>query len=245
MRLSRTDQNLSLFTGHSPSGEDTLFFETKARGEGYAVIAGVDEAGRGPLAGPVVAAAVILPEGVILEGVQDSKKMTEGARERAFSVIHEKAVSVGIGVVGPAFIDEHNILNSSLEAMRKAVSYLEPSPDFLLVDGIQAVPLPVRQKCLKKGDRLSLSISAASVIAKVYRDRLMCSYETLFPRYGFSRHKGYGTAAHREALTRYGPCTIHRRSFNRVQAPAPLFGVKIGERARTTSKEPLRERIRR
>jgi len=243
LRLSRTDQNLSLFAGHSPSVEETLFFETKARGAGYALIAGVDEAGRGPLAGPVVAAAVILPEGVILEGVQDSKKMTESARERAFSVIHEKAVSVGIGVVGPAFIDEHNILNSSLEAMKKAVSYLEPSPDFLLVDGIQAVPLPVRQRCLKKGDRLSLSISAASVIAKVYRDRLMCSYETLFPRYGFSRHKGYGTAVHLEALTRYGPCAIHRRSFNRVKAPpAPLFGVKIGERARITSKKPLRGR---
>lgn len=216
--MSRSAQNLSLFTGRGTSTEDTLFFETEARGAGYALIAGVDEAGRGPLAGPVVAAAVILPEDVTLEGVQDSKKMTEKARERAFCVIHERAVSVGIGVVGPAFIDKHNILKSSLEAMRRAVSYLDPGPDFLLVDGLQAVPVPLHQKCLKKGDRLSLSISAASVIAKVYRDRLMCSYEARFPQYGFPRHKGYGTAVHLDALAMYGPCSIHRRSFNRVPA---------------------------
>lgn len=222
--------------------EDTLFFETEARGAGYALIAGVDEAGRGPLAGPVVAAAVILPEGLTLEGVQDSKKMTERARERAFSVIHERAVSVGVGVVGPSFIDEHNILNSSLEAMRLAVSYLEPRPDFLLVDGIQAVPMPVRQKCLKKGDRRSLTISAASVIAKVYRDRLMCSFEARYPQYGFSRHKGYGTAMHLDALRKYGPCPIHRRSFNRVPAPALPSDSKGGGRIQAAAGGPHGER---
>ncbi len=228
MRLSRSAQNLSLFAGCAPSMEDTFLYETEARMAGYALIAGVDEAGRGPLAGPVVAAAVVLPEEVTLEGVRDSKKMTEKAREKAFCVIHERAVSVGIGVIGPAFIDKHNILNSSLEAMRRAVSCLEPYPDFLLVDGLQAVPVPVHQKCLKKGDRLSLSISAASVIAKVYRDRLMCSYEDRFPQYGFSRHKGYGTTVHLEALRRFGPCPIHRRSFNRVPAAGTPFAQKEG-----------------
>lgn len=221
--MTGSAQNYSLFSGHAASIEDPLFFEAEARSAGYTLIAGVDEAGRGPLAGPVVAAAVILPEDVTLEGVQDSKKMTEKTRERAFSIIHERAVSVGIGVVGPAFIDMHNILKSSLQAMKLAVSYLDPRPDFLLVDGIQAVPLPVPQKCLKKGDSLSLSISAASVIAKVYRDRLMCSFEPVFPQYGFARHKGYGTAAHLEALQRHGPCPIHRKSFKRVPSPASQF----------------------
>ena len=145
--------------------------------------------------------------------------MTEKARNQAFSVIHEKAVSVGIGVVGPAYIDEHNILNATLEAMKRAVSFLEPQPDYLLVDGNQAVPVTTRQKCLKKGDSLSLSISAASVIAKVYRDRIMCSYNACFPQYGFPIHKGYGTARHLEALQRFGACPIHRKSFRRVPGP--------------------------
>jgi ribonuclease HII len=220
-----------LFAGPAPSTEDTLFFEAEARRAGYALIAGVDEAGRGPLAGPVVAAAVVLPEGLTLEGVQDSKKMTEKARAKAFSVIHEKAVSVGIGVVSPAHIDKHNILQSSLEAMKRAVSCLDPCPDFLLVDGVQAVPVPIRQKSLKKGDRRSLSISAASVIAKVYRDRLMCSYDAGFPQYGFAVHKGYGTARHLEALGRYGPCPLHRRSFKGVLPRAPRRLAGAGERS--------------
>jgi len=214
--VTRSDHNLSLFPDNVSRIEEPLFFESEARRAGHTRIAGVDEAGRGPLAGPVVAAAVVLPEGVELPGVQDSKKMTEKARDRAFSVIHEKAISVGIGVVGPAYIDEHNILSATLEAMRQAVSFLEPQPDFLLVDGTQAVPVPIRQKCLKKGDRLSLSISAASVIAKVYRDRIMCACDARFPEYGFAVHKGYGTARHLDALQRCGACSIHRKSFRRV-----------------------------
>jgi len=195
---------------------DVRHFERVARGSGYEAIAGVDEAGRGPLAGPVVAAAVVLPEPGALAGVRDSKKMTEKAREEAFSVIHEVALGVGIGVVSPTYIDTHNILKASLEAMKRAVFCLTPRPDFLLVDGIHAVPVPIPQNCIKKGDRLSLSISAASVIAKVYRDRIMRSFDTRFPQYGFVRHKGYGTAGHRAALRRYGPCPIHRRSFRGV-----------------------------
>ncbi|MBW1721026.1 MAG: ribonuclease HII [Deltaproteobacteria bacterium] len=188
-----------------------------ARKAGYKRIAGVDEAGRGPLAGPVVAGAVILREGVPLEGVTDSKKMTEKARTEAFSLISHDALAVSLGVVSPAFIDRHNILRASLEAMRRAVLSLDPPPDFLLVDGLQKVPVPIPQKCLKKGDQRSLSISAASVMAKVYRDRIMCSFHSSYPMYGFDTNKGYGTAVHREALRIYGPCPIHRMTFRGVR----------------------------
>jgi ribonuclease HII len=183
---------------------------------GYSLVAGVDEAGRGPLAGPVVAAAVIIPEGKILSGVKDSKQMTEKARNKAFSVINNEAIAVGIGVVSHQFIDEFNILRASLEAMKRAVLFLDTSPEYLLVDGIHAIPLPIPQKCLKKGDQRSLSIGAASVMAKVYRDRIMRSYDEQFPVYGFSQHKGYGTSRHLEALGQHGPTPIHRRTFRGV-----------------------------
>ena len=221
--MNRSGQNLTLFPGEPRPVEGPLVFEAAARKAGYAAVAGVDEAGRGPLAGPVVAAAVILPEDAVLDGVQDSKQMTEKARLEAFSVIHERAFAVGVGVIPPAFIDEHNILNASLEAMRRAVSFLDPRADFLLVDGICPVPMRTPQRCLKQGDSRSLSISAASVIAKVYRDRIMCSLDARFPQYGFSSHKGYGTAAHLEALRRHGPCPIHRRSFRGVLAPTDVL----------------------
>lgn len=195
---------------------DTLFFESQARESGFTAIAGVDEAGRGPLAGPVVAGAVILPAGVSLRDVKDSKKMTEKAREKAFSNISCTALAVGIGVVSHQIIDKKNILIASLEAMKRAVLALEPSPDFLLVDGIQGIALPTPQKSLKKGDQLSLSISAASVMAKVYRDRIMRAYDEQFPVYGFAQNKGYGTARHLEAIKRFGPCPVHRRTFKGV-----------------------------
>lgn len=180
------------------------------------MIAGVDEAGRGPLAGPVVAAAVIIPEGVSLAGVKDSKKMTEKARENAYSLIDQKALSVGIGVVSHRYIDESNILKASLEAMKQAVHSLDLTPEYILVDGIYEVPVTLPQKCLKRGDQISLSISAASVMAKVYRDRIMCSYGELFPEYGFHHNKGYGTAHHLVALQKYGPTPIHRLTFRGV-----------------------------
>ncbi len=209
--------NLPLFTeGDKPSVRDPFFHETTARKAGFDLIAGVDEAGRGPLAGPVAAAAVILPQGATLPGVKDSKQLTEKAREEAFSVIRQTALTVSIGVVSHHFIDEFNILQASLEAMKRAVLSLGPAADYLLVDGIHAVPVPIPQRSLKKGDQRSLSISAASVMAKVYRDRIMRSYDERFPEYGFRENKGYGTQKHLAALRRYGPSPVHRMTFKRV-----------------------------
>ena len=199
-----------------PSVPDPLFHETNARNAGFDLIAGVDEVGRGPLAGPVAAAAVILPEGLNLPGIKDSKQMTEKAREEAFSVIHHKALAVSVGVVSHRYVDEFNILEASLEAMKRAVLSLRPAAEYLLVDGIHPVSVPIPQKCLKKGDQRSMSISAASVMAKVYRDRIMRSYDEQFPEYGFRNNKGYGTQKHLAALRRYGPCPIHRMTFKRV-----------------------------
>ena len=208
---------MPLFPEHVISlTRDPFYHEDVARRSGYGVIAGVDEAGRGPLAGPVVAAAVVLPEGVDLPGVTDSKKMTEKARERAFPLILRGALAGAVGVVSHRYIDEFDILRATLEAMKRAVYALDPLPDFLLVDGTSRVPIPIPQRCLKKGDLLSKSISAASVLAKVYRDRIMRCYHERFPRYGFDSHKGYGTARHLEALRRYGPSPVHRLSFKGV-----------------------------
>jgi ribonuclease HII len=195
---------------------DPFYYEGLARKAGYSLIGGVDEAGRGPLAGPVVAAAVIMPRGIELAGVRDSKKMTSKARDNAFPVIQCQALATGIGVVSSKYIDEFNILNASLEAMKRAVLTLDPQPEFLLVDGIQEIPLPLAQWCLKKGDQISRSISAASVLAKVYRDRIMRSYHDMYPVYGFDRNKGYGTREHLAALRQYGACPIHRFTFKRV-----------------------------
>lgn len=187
-----------------------------AREAGYTVIAGLDEAGRGPLAGPVVAAAVVLPRQVDLTGVRDSKKMTPRAREKAFDLIRQKSTAFSIAVVSHTYIDTHNILNASLEAMKRAVLGLTARPAFLLVDGIHPVPVDLPQRCLKKGDQRSISISAASVMAKVYRDRIMVQYHLQFPEYGFQRNKGYGTREHLAAIRRFGPCPFHRRTFRGV-----------------------------
>ncbi len=200
----------------TPKPVDPLFYESLAGKDGYALIAGVDEAGRGPLAGPVVAAAVIMPVGLTLSGVKDSKKMTERAREKAFYVINQNAIAVGIGVVSHRAIDESNILNASLEAMKQAISYLDPAPEYALIDGINEIPVTIPQRCIKRGDQLSHSISAASVIAKVYRDRIMRSYHMLYPEFGLEKNKGYGTAAHLAALKIYGPSPIHRLTFRGV-----------------------------
>jgi ribonuclease HII len=193
-----------------------LLYESDARCAGYSTIAGIDEAGRGPLAGPVIAAAVILPENVELKGVRDSKQMTPRAREEAFSLIEERAISFSIGVVGASEIDQINILQATLKAMKQAVLDLNPQPDFLLIDGTGQVQLPIQQRCIVRGDQQCLSISAASVVAKVYRDRMMCSYHELYPQYGFSANKGYGTRRHLAAIARYGPCSIHRFTFRGV-----------------------------
>ena len=179
----------------------------------YLNICGIDEAGRGPLAGPVVAAAVILPKDARILYVNDSKQLSEKKREELYDVIMKEAVSVGVGIASPARIDEINILQADYEAMREAVSKLNPAPDILLNDAVIIPQLEMKQISIIKGDAKSLSIASASIIAKVTRDRMMYEYDKLYPEYGFASNKGYGSQAHIEALKQYGPCPIHRRSF--------------------------------
>ena len=177
------------------------------------LICGIDEVGRGPLAGPVVAGAVILPKDCDILYLNDSKQLSEKKREELFEVIMEKAVSTGLGFVTPQKIDEINILQATYEAMREAISGLTPQPDVLLNDAVTIPGVKIRQIPIIKGDAKSVSIAAASIIAKVTRDRLMVEYDQVFPEYGFASNKGYGAAAHIEALRKYGPTPIHRKSF--------------------------------
>lgn len=179
----------------------------------YRYICGIDEAGRGPLAGPVVAGAVILPKGCTIRYLNDSKQLSEKKREQLFDEIMEKAEAVGVGMVSPARIDEINILQATYEAMRMAISDLGIVPDILLNDAVKIPRVEIRQVPIIKGDAKSLSIAAASVIAKVTRDRLMTEYDRLMPEYGFAAHKGYGSAMHIEMLKKYGPSPIHRKTF--------------------------------
>ncbi len=205
--------NLELFT----SEESPLFFEQRAQRRGFEAIAGIDEAGRGPLAGPVVAAAVILAADFSIPGLTDSKKLSEKQRDRFYPQIFAQAKAVGIGVSSAAEIDQINILQATLLAMRRAVSRLDLSPDYLLIDGITPVPLEIAQQTIKKGDSRSLSIAAASVVAKVVRDRIMYSFSRHLPDYGLAKHKGYGTKQHREAIAEFGPSWIHRKTFAGVK----------------------------
>ena len=176
-------------------------------------VCGIDEVGRGPLAGPVVAGAVILPKDCDILYLNDSKQLSEKKREELYDVIMEKAVSTGLGFVSPERIDEINILQATYEAMREAIAKLSPQPDLLLNDAVTIPEVAIRQVPIIKGDAKSISIAAASIIAKVTRDRLMVQYDSVFPEYGFASNKGYGAAAHIEALRKYGPTPIHRRSF--------------------------------
>jgi len=196
---------------------DTLALETQARNKGYRFIAGIDEAGRGALAGPVIAAAVILPEGLRIPGVDDSKKLSPETRERLFDVIMELAVSVGIGSGDAQLIDRINILQATRHAMLEAVTALSLQPDFLLIDGISPIETSIPQKTVKKGDSLSLSIAAASIIAKVSRDRLMRGFDQVYPGYGFAKHKGYGCLSHMEAIRLLLPTSVHRTTFAGVK----------------------------
>jgi ribonuclease HII len=196
---------------------DLLRYETELLRDGYRAIAGTDEAGRGPLAGPVVAAAVILHPGQTIPGVNDSKKLTERQREKLYPIIMAEALAVGIGLCDHEEIDRLNILRASLEAMRRAVAALPVAADFLLVDGSFTVPLEIPQQAVIKGDSLSISIAAASIIAKVTRDRLMVEFDLLYPGYGFAGHKGYPSASHRATIVCLGPCPIHRSSFRGVK----------------------------
>lgn len=189
-------------------------YEKIAREEGYHHVAGVDEAGRGPLAGPVVAAAVIFPPDYVNHEINDSKKLTAVKREKLFEIIHADAVALGMRVVDAYWIDHVNILQASLQAMRDAVLELPVSPDYLLVDGLHRIPIITPQKPIVKGDSLSMSIAAASIIAKVSRDRIMEMYHRQFPQYNFRRNKGYGTREHLDAIRQFGICKIHRKSFH-------------------------------
>ena len=187
--------------------------ENEYRSKGFKIICGTDEAGRGPLAGPVCAAACILPDGINIEGLNDSKKLSEKKREKLFDIIKDAAVSYSIQLVDNNVIDEINILEASQLAMRNAVSELIPQPDLVLVDGNIARDFPMTAVPIISGDARSPSIAAASVLAKVYRDRLCLEMDKLFPQYGFAKHKGYPTKEHREAVIKYGPCELHRKTF--------------------------------
>lgn len=190
-----------------------LEFENNAYEKGYTAVCGVDEAGRGPLAGPVCAAAVILPKDMIIEGVNDSKKLSEKKRDALYDVIKEKALSYSIAFATVEEIEEINILNATMLAMKRAVEGLDVPADFAYIDGNRLPDLSIPCQYLIKGDARSMSVAAASILAKVTRDRLMLDYAKLYPEYKFEKHKGYGTKVHMDAIREFGPCEIHRRSF--------------------------------
>jgi ribonuclease HII len=197
---------------------DTLAFERNARSAGYARIAGLDEAGRGPLAGPVVAAAVVLSPDLFIPGVTDSKQVAEPERERLYDEIRGQALCFGIGIVDELTIDEVNIYQATIIAMERALQSLSLQPDYLLLDAMTLSRISIPQKSLIKGDCRSHSIAAASILAKVTRDRLMRDLHKKFPQYNFEKHKGYGTKEHLALIQKYGPCDAHRKSFNPVAA---------------------------
>jgi len=193
------------------------YFERFYSGRGFQRIAGVDEVGRGPLAGPVLAAAVILPEGGIGQKLFDSKKITPKKREDLSQTILSEAIGVGIGIVGQEEIDLLNIFDATLKAMALAVKNLPIPPDFILIDGPHGLRIPIAQKPIRKGDQLSNSIAAASIVAKVTRDRMMLDWHHKYPQYNFAKHKGYGTKEHRRAIEKFGICELHRKTFRGVK----------------------------
>ena len=192
---------------------DWLSYEKEAISKGYKAVCGVDEAGRGPLAGPVCAAAVILPENTIIEGVNDSKKLSEKKREALFDVIKEQALSYSIAFASVEEIEDINILNATMLAMKRAVEGLDVKADYAMIDGNRLPDLSIDSEVIIKGDAKSMSIACASILAKVSRDRLLYEYAEEYPEYLFDKHKGYGTKAHVEAIKKYGPCPYHRLSF--------------------------------
>ena len=192
---------------------DWLKYENEAKEAGYKIICGVDEAGRGPLAGPVFSASVILDDGVIIDGVNDSKKLSAKKREQLYDEIIAKAKDYSIAFASEEEIDDVNILNATFLSMKRAVDGLKIKPDFVLIDGNRLPKLSIDSKAVIKGDSLSMSIACASILAKVTRDRLMIKLSQKYPEYQFDKHKGYGTKLHIEMLKKYGPCKIHRKSF--------------------------------
>lgn len=193
--------------------KNMLLIEESLYDEGYEYICGVDEAGRGPLCGPVVAAAVILPKHGCIEGVNDSKKISEKKREKLYDDIMNGAIAVGIGISDVDVIEKVNILNATKIAMKKAIESLSIKPDYVLIDGNQKIDIDILQETVVSGDAKSESIASASIIAKVTRDRMLRKFDEMYPEYGFAKHKGYGTKAHIEAIKKYGLTPIHRKSF--------------------------------
>ena len=189
------------------------FYENEARQDGFKIICGIDEAGRGPLCGPVCAAAVILPSDCEIEGLNDSKKLSEKKREALYDIIKEQAVAYGIAMASAQEIDEINILQATFLAMRRAVALLDVQPDYALIDGNGKPGLSIEQRTIVKGDSKSVSVAAASILAKVTRDRYMKEMDRQYPQYAFAQHKGYGTKLHYEKLAEYGLCPEHRRTF--------------------------------
>jgi ribonuclease HII len=214
LREPYPDRTADLFSDELE--RDPLFFERSVRDTGYRCIAGLDEAGRGPLAGPVVAAAVVLPDGLLIPGLTDSKQVPEQERERLFEVICVKAICYGIGKADVQTIDRVNILQATIIAMEQALQTLNPQPDYLLLDAISLPRVSLPQKPIIKGDCRSHSIAAASILAKVTRDRMMQELHIKYPDYNFRQHKGYGTKEHLLRLRLHGPCDAHRRTFSPV-----------------------------
>jgi ribonuclease HII len=195
-------------------------FERALFSFGYRAVCGIDEAGRGPLAGPVVAASVVLPLSHSIVGIRDSKKLSPLQREFLFGQIQKQALSYGVGVVDNETIDEINILQATLMAMRQSLSSLSIKPDFVLIDALTLPSIGIPQKGIIDGDNVSITIAAASIIAKVTRDRLMDQYQSEFPQYNFQAHKGYGTREHFDRIKEYGPCRLHRKTFRGVLGEA-------------------------
>ncbi len=187
--------------------------EFEEKYDSYSYICGIDEAGRGPLAGPVVAGAVVLPKGKRILYVNDSKKLSEKKRDELFDIIKDEALTYAVGIISPEIIDKINILQATYEAMRQAVNKLSVKPDIFLNDAVTIPGIEGKQVPIIKGDAKSLTIASASILAKVTRDRIMVEYDSMYPEYGFAKHKGYGTKAHIEAIKEYGPCPIHRKTF--------------------------------
>lgn len=211
--LSKYHKKMAADQKESQRLENMLLFERQCYQEGFTAIAGIDEVGRGPLAGPVVAAAVILPKECKIEGINDSKKLSAQKREALYPIICEKAIAYGIGIVTAQRIDEINILQATFEAMREAVSKLSLAPDFILADAVHIPHIPIPQRGIIGGDGKSISIAAASIIAKVTRDGIMEEYAKIYPSYGFEKNKGYGSQEHIHAISAYGLCAIHRKTF--------------------------------
>lgn len=193
-------------------------FENECRANGYKLIAGVDEVGRGPLAGPVVVASVMLPKNFFIEKINDSKKLSEATREKIYDIIMENAIAVNRAIIDEKTIDRVNIYQAAMNGMYEAIYGLNPKPDAVLIDAMPLESLDIYHQSIIKGDAKSASIAAASIVAKVERDRMMNEFDKIYPQYGFAKNKGYGTSEHLEALRKYGPCEIHRKSFEPIKS---------------------------